>query len=125
MEHRWSLRKRLTTNVLLYHHGIPVARCESRDVGLEGMFVNTGPLNYFRNTRLDVEFSLRNPATGQVARCRLPAIVVHTSNQGLGLTFIGFNPDIFRTLDAILHGPATRARTRRKNTSAPHAVAAG
>jgi len=125
MEHRWSLRKRLTTGVLIYRHGIPVTPCESRDVGLEGMFVKSGPLNYFRNTRLDVEFSLNCPDTGQAVRYRLPAVVVHTANDGLGVTFIGSNPHMFRALGAIIYGSTSITGAHDDNVSLAPTSAVG
>lgn len=87
MEHRCSVRLPIAMNVLLYHNNIPVVHCKTHDIGADGMFVDSGPLNYRTNTMLKVEFQ---PEKGSGSRPHmLTAMVVHHANNGLGLMFPG------------------------------------
>lgn len=86
MEHRWSSRYPAAVDVQLYQYGKQVARCKARDVGIEGMFVDTGPLLYRPNTLLDVEFEVELSRRFHRSRSyRLPVLVVHSANEGIGL----------------------------------------
>ena len=85
MENRWSKRFPIAIKVLLYHHGIPVATCKTRDIGKAGIFVESGSLLYRVSTMLKVEFEIASPSRRQFYR--LSAIVAHLSQDGLGLFF--------------------------------------
>lgn len=89
MEHRWINRYPAIVDVQLYQHDRPVARCKARDVGIEGMFVDTGPLLYRANTLLEVEFEVElNRRFHRSRSYRLPVIVVHHANEGIGLMIL-------------------------------------
>lgn len=82
MEHRCSIRKSIAIRVLFYKHGLPVQSGLSRDLGLGGVFVETGAFQWQRNECLDVEF-----ISNRGAKLRLPALVIHQREQGVGLMF--------------------------------------
>ena len=83
MEHRCNKRLVKAIKVMLYHNGIPVVICKTRDIGVEGLFVETGPLAYKINTFLNIEFEVTSNNSRQLYR--LSAIVAHSSEKGLGL----------------------------------------
>ncbi|MGD8591824.1 MAG: PilZ domain-containing protein [Gammaproteobacteria bacterium] len=83
MERRCNQRLLKTIKVMLYHKGIPVISCKTRDIGVEGIFVETGPLVYRNNTLLRIEFEVTLINSRQFYR--LSAIVAHSSEIGLGL----------------------------------------
>lgn len=83
MEHRCNKRLVKAIKVMLYHNGIPVAICKTRDIGVEGVFVETGSMVYRNNTLLKIEFEVISNNSRQLYR--LSAIVVHSSGKGLGL----------------------------------------
>ncbi|MGD8940326.1 MAG: hypothetical protein PVJ72_13160 [Gammaproteobacteria bacterium] len=83
MEHRCNIRLQIAIEVMLYHNGISVISGKSRDVGVEGLFVECGALIYKNNTLLEVEFEVTSITGRQVYR--LSAMVVHRSKDGLGL----------------------------------------
>ena len=58
MEHRCNKRLVKAIKVMLYHNGIPVAICKTRDIGVEGVFVETGSMVYRNNTLLKIEFEV-------------------------------------------------------------------
>lgn len=94
MEHRYSVRLPVTINVLLYHNNIPVVHCKTRNIGADGMFVQTGSLKYGTNTMLKVEFK---PDEGKDNHSHIiPALVVHHANDGMGLMFPGGNSEAMK-----------------------------
>lgn len=105
MEHRWSERKSTDLNVLLYRQGhatIPGKLC---NLGLEGMYIETGPRDLAEGMVLHVAFSL----DGQTGRqhLRLPALVVHHSEQGVGMML--FRSMTTQLFERILQRPPRRA----------------
>jgi len=83
MEHRCSVRKPVESQVLLYKHGLPIQNGRIRDLGLGGMFVETGARSWRKNESLEIEFP---GGPGQTV-LRLSAVVVHYSSTGVGLMF--------------------------------------
>jgi hypothetical protein len=82
MEHRCSIRKQIAIRVLFYKHGLPVQSGLSRDLGLGGVFVETGAFRWQKNECLDVEF-----ISSRGAKFCLPVLVVHQQEKGVGLMF--------------------------------------
>ena len=83
MEHRCSIRKPMELQVMLYKHGLPVQRALSRNLGLGGVLVDTGDTRWRKNEYLEVEFIGADGGQGM----RVPAVVVHQSENGTGLMF--------------------------------------
>jgi len=86
MEHRWHTRHPTILDVLLHHENISEIHCKSRNIGRDGMFVETEYMAYRPHTTLQVEIQSSKGNSKQ--RHILPAIVVHSSSQGLGLMFM-------------------------------------
>ena len=83
MEHRCSVRKPIEFQLLLYKHGLPVQTGFCRNLGLGGLFIETGSCEWRKNEFLEVEIIACN---GKPVM-RLPAAVVHYSERGAGLMF--------------------------------------
>jgi len=83
MEHRCSVRKSLEFHTVLYKHGLPVKSGMCRNLGLGGMFVDTGEQDWSKNEYLEVEIL---DSRGHVLT-RLPTVVVHFNESGAGLMF--------------------------------------
>ena len=96
MEHRWSVRKPVDIDVRVYHGGFPGARVRARNIGMEGMYIETRGLALPKNSVLDVEFRLDDAGEGQ--NFRVPSFVRHVSGGGVGVMFRQFNQDLFRAL---------------------------
>lgn len=86
IEHRHSKRVEIPEKISIYHRGTLVADCKIKDISTEGMALWAGPLQYHRNTMLEVEFSATH--TGSQ---RIPAIVVYSAAKVLGLMFTQVN----------------------------------
>lgn len=86
MEHRWHIRHPAVLDILLHHENISEIHCKSRNIGRDGMFVETDYMAYRPHTMLQVEFQSGQGKNIQMHT--LPAIVVHSSPEGLGLMFM-------------------------------------
>jgi len=100
-ERRWSPRRDLKIDVVLLKQGTPMARGRSRDVGLEGMFVEADCNDVTKDSLLDVEFVLDDGVDSR--RHRMSALVVHVAREGYGLMFLRFNRQVFRLFQDILY----------------------
>jgi hypothetical protein len=100
MEHRWSVRTPFTTKVTLYSNDLPFAVCNSRDIGLGGLFIKTGPLTYRKNWILDIDIEL-NTDFG-MERFRLRTSVVFISETGMGLMFLEPSSAMSRAIRRLL-----------------------
>ncbi|NIR58275.1 MAG: PilZ domain-containing protein [Gammaproteobacteria bacterium] len=101
-ERRRSARYPLGIDALLYHNGVPVVRGRTRDIGLEGAYVETGASMHDPGAELELELALRSE-TG-IERHRTVARVRHVSRAGLGVAFEGFDTSLHRRLRRILRG---------------------
>ena len=82
-------RRQLALEVMLDHHRLGLQRCQTRDVSLEGVSVETDNLALRRNAIVDLV--LRIPADGKTRHYRIQAKAANV--RGRGARFI------FRTLD--------------------------
>lgn len=103
MEHRWSERRRVCIDVKIYHNGNSVALCKTRDLSMGGMQIRVGPLGFYTNTPLEVEFEVQ--ADGGARRYRLPCNVVHCSRDRLGVMIHETHAEAHAALSR-LHGDA-------------------
>lgn len=100
MEHRWSARKPVDARASVYQRGAQVTCGSIGDIGLEGLFVRTGPVRLRRNSLVEVEFTI---PTGGGERFRIPALVTHKSEEGIGLMFHTFDQRAFRAIQALVY----------------------
>jgi hypothetical protein len=98
MEHRCSVRKPLEFQLLLYKHGMPIQRGLCRDLGLGGLFINTGERGWRKNEYVEVEIL----ADDGYPNMRLPAVVIHYNQHGAGLMFDALTNEQRRRLRAWL-----------------------
>ena len=96
MEHRCSVRKRVKFRLLLYRQGLPVQSALSRDLGLGGMFINTGARGWRKNEYLEIEIL----GVGGQPELKLRAVVVHHSRRGTGVEFDAVSDEQRRILCA-------------------------
>lgn len=83
MEHRCSVRKPIEFQLLLYKHGLPIQSGVCRNLGLGGMYIDTGSREWRKNEYLEVEILGRDG----IPSMRLPAVVVHHTGEGAGVMF--------------------------------------
>lgn len=98
VENRWSNRKALALEVSLFYPPLGVINAHTRNVSLEGMFVELDDVHIPPESRLEVSF--QTPTRHGQIEHRLPAFVVHSSHDGVGLMLqhVGY-----REFDALRH----------------------
>ncbi len=101
MEHRWTTRVPVALDVMLYQRGIPVAVCRSQEISAQGISLREGARRFQRNTFLEIEFALREK--GELCRYRIPAVVMHSSEQSTGLMFDTKQPDVVAAIRRLMH----------------------
>jgi hypothetical protein len=95
MKSRWSPRKNISLNLSLYQSGEKITDASTSNLSYEGVFIKTtlSPPLY---TFLTVEFSLEGDESNQTLK--VPCLVRHRSNSGIGLMFVNFQLDMFNRL---------------------------
>lgn len=101
MEHRWSLRKPVEIDVTLRRQGLSHKRYKTKNISLEGVFVDSGADSWPEDTFLELEFPVHGQQQG--ARHRIPVVVVHRSTEGMGLMFCVFDQQLFKTVEHLLY----------------------
>lgn len=83
IEHRWSSRKNINIDVNLYYPPVGMICGKTRNISLEGMFVDLQGVSIPPQARLEICFTAQT--RGAATEHRLPAYVVHNSDAGIGL----------------------------------------
>lgn len=83
IEHRWSSRKDIKLDVNLYYPPIGMINGCTRNISLEGMYIDIKGVSIPEHARLEVAFSA--DLNGRHIEHRLPAYVVHQGDNGIGL----------------------------------------
>jgi hypothetical protein len=88
VEHRLSIRAQLATDVILYCRalGIYILQGRSVDISCHGIFIAIARIVLPRYAPVDVMFPLESGKPSAAPR-RIPAIVVRTNSEGVGLMF--------------------------------------
>ncbi len=81
-----GFREPLNIKITIFRHSFPYAVRRSKNIGPDGIFVSTDPLNFTKNTYLEVEFELANNLGPRVFR--LPVYVGHITEKGMNLLFV-------------------------------------
>ena len=101
MEHRASPRKSISQYVLVYQNNLPVLRGTARNISQEGLFLETGPVTFKKNTLLEIEFQL---GTGAMRKhYRVPVLVRRKTKTGLGMVFKDIETEPVRRIQEFLY----------------------
>ncbi len=101
MDRRWSTRKAIVVDVSIRRGDATARFGRCRNVGLEGMFVETDDQLFSRGMGLELEFELDDGSI--VERHRLPVVAVRVSQHGVGAMFLAFHATLFRSLERLLY----------------------
>jgi hypothetical protein len=105
VEHRWGQRIDTAMDVLLFRGQRYAAQGTVFNVGFYGIFVATDSI-FPKNTYLEIRFALASDSYS--ADYRIPGIVVHTANNGIGLMVDTTDPAARLGLKAILDEAAAK-----------------
>lgn len=98
-EQRWSQRRTVSLDVDVFDHGSLITACNSRDVGLGGVFLETENECFVENQDVDLCFFL---GENNSVKHTLKAKVVRVIDVGVGFKFKDFDTSSFRTLQEIM-----------------------
>ena len=99
MEHRCNPRIAINTRVILYHNRMRAITCKATNIGAGGIFVASKAMVYPRNTMLEVEIHL--PVARGTEQFIVQALVVYSSENGMGLVFPDSGTDLYRALNQL------------------------
>ena len=91
MEKRWSIRKAIQLDVVLHHDTAGAIKCRTRDISLEGMFIETDSKTLPIDEPVYLDFILQE---GDNKLHHIRAKVIRTTENGMGVMFREFNPRI-------------------------------
>ncbi|WP_455199428.1 PilZ domain-containing protein, partial [Kaarinaea lacus] len=111
-EHRWSDRRQVDYPVKIYRNGQHLTNSAIADISLEGIFIDMRGQRMNPNTYIEVEFNLANKE--ESIPYRLPALIRHCSENGIGAMFLHFSTGTFRHFHRILYKePGIRPNSKR------------
>jgi len=102
LDRRWSARRRHRLPLVVFRSFVPVARAETRDVGLEGLFLELDDHALEAGTVVDLEIPL--VAGDAHSRARVQALVTRTGAGGVGVMFLTFERRLFSVFERLLYG---------------------
>lgn len=85
MEHRWRTRRPIRIDAVVYRRGQPVARCRSRDVSEQGLFLELDGDDLGLAPGSGVKLELSMPGRAGPTRTHLSGIIVHRGHDGVGV----------------------------------------
>lgn len=95
MERRFGLRKPIDLFAEVYHRGSRLGRFRARNVGLKGMFIESGPVELRKYAPVKVAMSDAKRNHLFVTK----GVVVHLSEGGMGLVMDSDWPMFFSLLE--------------------------
>ena len=105
MEHRYTDRKPMVLDVVIVCPRLGLVRGRTVNVGVGGMFVETGRVLMPINAPITVCFQ-PDPEQPEVNH-QAQGMIVHQKSQGFGFMFDELTPDIRSVIDVLLAKPPT------------------
>src|SRR5512134_741384 len=115
MEHRFGNRRAVRAAVLLHPHAGGPVDGSTADVSISGMFVETSPHRFPANSVIDVELTL--PATTGLRTYRWQAMVIRSTDAGIGLMFDRLRPPAITRLLARIEAGMVQPGSMLRRTS--------
>jgi hypothetical protein len=100
MERRWTTRMPAKLNVDLYFQSMEVVNCQTRDVSFGGVFLELH--QWVPPMEASVELVFRLGEANNYRKYRIPAKVVRSTGEGVGIMFRDFDAAAFRSLREVL-----------------------
>ncbi len=99
MNHRQSARWSRQLTAMVFQQGILLGYFKTRNISLQGAYLEKGPAALPLNGTLDVIFMA---AAGCLPKCAVKALVVHKENEGTGIMFASNDQEILHNLRQVL-----------------------
>jgi hypothetical protein len=101
LEHRWSTRKPVCLEGIIFHRPLGLLPVRILDIGLEGAFITADRLSLPVPGGVELTFAI--DVDGKKTLYHMNAVVVHNSRDGYGVMFREFRLEAFRTLMDVLY----------------------
>ena len=101
MEQRWTERIPMAVDVMVNYPSLGLVRGKSKDISLDGMFVETGAIALAADNPLSVTFVLPQDKSNQ--QYELRAQVVYSCSRGAALVFRGLDVSVISQLRKSLY----------------------
>lgn len=102
MEKRWAARRPVQIRVELRYKDMELVNCRTRDISLNGAFVEVQEMQPAVSAPVELVFRLGEP--GQYTRYKVPAKVARSTGEGIGVMFEELDVSSFRSLREVLQG---------------------
>jgi hypothetical protein len=102
MEHRWNIRMSIKIDVEICYPGqaVAIAHGQTRDLSGDGVYAVVGTAAIPQDTFVEVRFVLRDNTNDQ--SFQVPAIITRSDKGGVGLMFVGHDPETYERLVGLL-----------------------
>jgi hypothetical protein len=101
LEHRWSTRKQVNLEAIVFHRSLGLLPVRILDIGLEGAFILAERLDLPVPGIVELTFAI--DITGKKSIYHMNAMVIHNGRGGYGVMFREFKLEAFRTLMDVLY----------------------
>ena len=101
LEHRWSRRKKVCLDALVFHRLPGLMQVSIIDISLEGVFIHAEHLALPPQASVELTFALE--FEGKQTVHQIEALVIHSAHYGYGLMFKDFRPTAFQALKDMLY----------------------
>jgi len=101
LEHRWSTRRPVCLEGIVFHRPLGLLPVRIQDIGLEGAFIAGEGLDLPVPGGIELTFAI--DIDGRKTLYHMNAVVIHQSRDGYGVMFREFKLEAFRTLMDVLY----------------------
>jgi hypothetical protein len=101
LEHRWSTRRPVCLEGIIFHRPLGLVPVKILDIGLEGAFIIAEGLELPVHGGVELTFAI--DIDGSKTLYHMNAVVIHQSRDGYGVMFKEFKLEAFRTLMDVLY----------------------
>jgi hypothetical protein len=101
LEHRWSTRKQVCLEAIIFHRSLGLMPVRILDIGLEGAFITAERLDLPVPGIVELTFAI--DIDGKKIIYHMNAMVMHHTRNGYGVMFREFKIEAFRTLMDVLY----------------------
>jgi hypothetical protein len=101
LEHRWSTRKQVCLEAIVFHRPVGLLPVKILDIGLEGAFISAEELKLPVPGIIELTFAF--DVADRTTIYQMGAMVIHRSRGGYGVMFKEFKLEAFRSLMDMLY----------------------
>jgi hypothetical protein len=101
LEHRWSERKPVCLEAIVFHRPLGLRPVKILDIGLEGAFIAAERLDLPVPAIVELTYAI--DIEDRKTIYHMNAMVIHRSRDGYGVMFKEFKLEAFRTLMDVLY----------------------